>query len=244
MSLPAKEAMLAQVGKFTHNFTLLTLPNEVKPEDGVPETWVEMLRSQETGKKTWAEPWEPYRELLPCVLDFLEHKVHGVCVLLEQGQPPSLLYFFSSEGEDYYYEGGPPLGETVTDDPRRVWARLPPKLQAFYRNVHNGWTTISFMGPLPVEDIEFLSDYDWGDDETEELNAQLPFRLENAAMVFNNGGGDSLCLDLSLDAPEDHAFAWWHEETLEPMLDINFWDLMDGWICGQLEDVDLADQAE
>ncbi len=241
MSLPSKETMLAQVGKFTRDFTLLTLPGEVAPEDGVPETWIEMLRSQEAGRKTWAGPWEPYREILPCVLDFLERKVHGVCVLLIASQPPSLLYFYSSGGAHYYYQGEPPFGGTVPDDPRRIWARLPLKLREFYSAVHNGWTTISFMGPLPFGDIEFLADYDWGDDTTEALNLQLPFRLENAAMVFNNGGGDSLCLDLSLDTPENHALAWWHEETLEPMLDKNFWDLMDAWICGQLEDVDLAE---
>ena len=69
----------------------------------------------------------------------------------------------------------------------------------------------------------------------------MPFRLEDVAMVFGNGGGDYIGLDLSLGAPEDHALVWWHEDTLEPDLDENFWDLMDAWICGQLEDVDLAD---
>ena len=132
MSLPSKEAMYAEVGKFTRNFTLLTLPAEVAPEHDVPDAWVEMLRSQEAGKKTWAEPWEPFREILPCVLDFLEQRVQCVCVLLRANLPPMLLYFYSRDGADYYYyEGGPALGDTAPDDPRRIWARLPPKLQAF-----------------------------------------------------------------------------------------------------------------
>ncbi len=238
---PTKEAMTAQVGKFNRNFTLLTLPNEVSPEDGVPDGWVEMLRSQEAGKKTWAEPWEPHRQLLPFVLSFLEQRVHGVCVLLRAEMPPMLLYFFSDDGEDYYYEAGPPLGDTAPDDPRRIWARLPPNLQAFYRNVHDGWAHLSALGPLPFGDIEFLSDGTWGDDTTEELNRVMPFRLEDVAMVFGNGGGDYIGLDLSLDAPEDHSLVWWHEDTLEPDLDENFWTRMDGWICAQIEDVDLAD---
>ena len=75
------------------------------------------------------------------------------------------------------------------------------------------------MGPLPFEAVEFLSDHEWGDDETEAFNPQLPFRLENVAMVFGNDGGDALCLDLSSDVPEDHALCWWHEEPLAPMLD-------------------------
>lgn len=241
MSLPTKEAMLAEVGDFTRNFTLLTSLSEVTSEDGVPESWVEMLRSQEAGEKTWAKPWEPYREFLPGVLDFIEHKVHGVCVLLEAGKPPSLLYFYSEEGDNYFYQGELPLGDTVPDDPRQIWARLPPKLREFYATLHNGWTTISFMGPVPFDSIKFLSDFDGNDDWPEEVHTQLPFRLENVATVFNNGAGDHIGLDLSLDTPENHALVWWHEDVLEPDLNLNFWDLMDGWICGQLEDVDLAE---
>ena len=243
--LPPTEKMLAQVGKFVRNFTLLTLSDEVSPEDGVPDVWVGMLRSQEAGRKTWAEPWQGFRDLLPGVCDFLQRKVHGVCVLIKDGKPPSLLYVYSSGDHFYFYRGGPALGETVPDDPRNIWARLPPKLQEYYRDVHNGWTQLSSdsMGPLPFEDIEFLSDHGWGDDETEELDTLLPSRLENVAMVFGNGGGDWLCLDLSLDkkAVEAHALNWWHEDTLEPDLDENFWARVDEWICAQIEDVDEID---
>lgn len=244
MSLPAKEAMLAQIGKFVRGFTLLTSPGEVTPEQGVPDVWVEMLRSQEASRKTWAGPWEPFRERLPGVLDFLEHKVHGVCVLLKANQPPSLLYVYGRVEDLYFYRGGSALGDVVPDDPRSIWARLPLKLREFYSTLHNGWTELSSdsMGPLPLQDIEFLAGYDWSDDWPEEVNT-LPFRLENVAAVFGNGGGDSLCLDLSLsqEVIEAHALCWWHEDVLEPDLDINFWDLLDGWICGQLEDVAVAD---
>jgi hypothetical protein len=242
--MPPKEKMLAQVGKFVRSFTLLTLPSEVSPQDGVPDAWAEMLRSQEAGRKMWAEPWKAYRELLPGVLGFLERKVHGVCVLLEEGKPPSLLYVFSSGKTDYYfYRGGPAVGDTIPEDRRALWQRLPSTLQVFYSKLHDGWTSLSSdsMGPLPVKDIELLSDWT-GDMEPDEIS-RLPFRIDDVVMVFGNGGGDSLCLDLGLGAAaEDHALVWWHEDPFEPDLDQNFWALMDGWICGQLEDVDLAEQ--
>jgi hypothetical protein len=241
--MPSIEKMLEEVQGFVPHPVLLVSPEETEAQSSIPEAWIHMLRRQSEGIKSWMEPWKDFQNLLPGVYDFLQHKVHGVCVLLEEGKPPSLLYFYGRETDCYFYQGGPALGNKAPDNTRDIWRRLPARLQEFYSKVHNGWTTLSSMGPLPVEEIEFLSDHDWGDDETEELNAQLPFRLENVAMVFGNGGGDSLCLDLSLDqeAIEAHAIDWWHEDTLEPDLDENFWARMDEWICAQLEDVDLAE---
>ena len=92
------------------------------------------------------------------------------------------------------------------------------------------------LGPLPLAHLELLSDQDWELEPGEE--EALPFRLDQVLTVFNNGGGDLLGLDFGSGAPENHALVWWHEEPLEPDVDQNFWALMDGWICGQMETVD------
>lgn len=242
MSLPPTEEMLAKVHWVERNVVLVTSTDEVQAQMQVPEAWVEMLRRQSAGDKSWMEMWKPYRPLLPEVYDFLQHKVRGVCLLLKEPQPPSLLYVYSRGKNLYFFRGWPPLGDQVPEGKEDIWSCLLPGLQQFYRELHDGWTQLGSdaMGPLPVEDIEYLSDQDC--ELTPEEEARLPFRLSDVLTVFGNGGGDLLGLDLThgVSASESHALAWWHEEPLAPMLNKNFWGLMGAWIGGQVEDVDLA----
>ncbi|MGI4788188.1 MAG: hypothetical protein ACRYFS_04990 [Janthinobacterium lividum] len=242
MSLPPIEDMLAKVQKFERNAVLVTSADEVQDEMHVPEAWIEMLRRQSAGTKSWVEPWKPFQDLLPEVYDFLQHKVRGVCLLLKDQQPPCLLYVYSRGEKNYFFRGWPPLGDQMPQGKEKIWACLLPGLQQFYRELHNGWTHLSSnsMGPLPVNDIGYLSDQDWELEPDEE--ARLPFRLSDVLTVFANGGGDLLGLDLThgVSASESHALAWWHEEPLAPDLNMNFWGLMGGWIGGQLEHVDIA----
>lgn len=238
MPLPEMEKMLTQVRKFVRRSTLITSAEEAERVLGVPDTWVSVLRQQEQGVKSWAQLWQPYQTLLPGVYDFLQHQVRGVCLLREEQSPPSLLYLYSHGDADYFYRGYPALGSQQPGENHAAWKHLPPRLQEFYATLHNGWTELSSdaTGPLPLADIELLSDQDWelepGDED------RLPFRLDQVLTVFRNGGGDLLGLDFGSGAAEDHALAWWHEEPLKPDVDLNFWALMDGWISGQMEDVD------
>lgn len=161
-----------------------------------------------------------------------------MCLLREEQSPPSLLYVYSEGETDYFYRGYPALGSPPPEDSHNVWKHLPPRLQEFYLSLHDGWTELSSeaMGPLPLAEIELLSDQGWELEPGDE--ARLPFRLDQVLTVFRNGGGDLLGLDFGSGAPEDHALAWWHEEPLAPDVNQNLWALMDGWISGQMEDVD------
>lgn len=243
MSLPTKEKMLIKIRGFVPSSVLLTSADEIQTDMAVPDAWVEMLRQQDAGTQSWLAPWQAYQKLLPGVYEFLHQKVRGICVLLEDQKPPSLLYVYSRGENDYFYRGYPALDRASLEDRRDVWRKLPPHLQNFYSQLHNGWVFLvdDSLGPLPVQDIKFLSDYEW-DAEPEDLE-KLPFQLDQVIMVFSNGGGDYLALDLShgAEAAEDYALSWWHEEPLEPHLNFNFWELMDAWICGQVEDIDLAE---
>lgn len=234
MPLPETEKMLIQVGKFVRRSALIISAEEA---GRVPGVWVSALRQQEQGIKSWAALWQPYQNLLPGVYDFLQHQVRGVCLLREEQSPPSLLYVFSEGDANYFYRGYPALGSQQPEDSHNVWKHLPPRLQEFYATLHNGWTYLSSdaMGPLPLADIELLSDQDWDLEPGDE--AALPFRLDQVLTVFRSGGGDLLGLDFGAGAPEDQALAWWHEEPLKPDVSQNFWALMDGWISGQMEDV-------
>lgn len=244
MSLPPTEKMLSKIRNFVEAPILLISPDEVKTEMGVPAAWAEMLHQQNiSGGKGWVSPWMPYQNLMPGVLGFLQHKVRGVCVLLEEHKQPSLIYVYSHGEENYFHRGSIALGSKIPEGKQDIWERLPPRLRSFYSQVHNGWTMLSSnaIGPLPVEDIEFLADYDWDLEPSDQT--RLPFQLDKVITVFSNGGGDYLGLDLEQkpQAVEDHALVWWHEEPLEPDVDQNFWALMDAWIIGQMEDVDSAD---
>ena len=243
MSQPPTDSLLEQVRDFVSQPVLLTSFDEIQTEMAVPETWVKMLRRQSAGTRSWIEPWEPYRHLLPGVYDFLQHKVRGVCVLCEDQKPPSLLYVYSTKGEDDFHRGWPPLSGNVPEGKQAIWTQLFPGLKKFYSDLHNDWVCLpaNSLGPLPVENIERLSDQDWDLEPDDER--KLPFRLDEVLTVFSNGGGDYLGLDVGkgVSASEDHALAWWHEEPLTPDIDLNFWALMDGWICGQMEDVDRAE---
>lgn len=230
--------MLTQVRKFVRRSTLVISAEEAEGLPKVPDAWISVLRQQEQGVNGWAELWQPYQDLLPGVCDFLQHQVRGVCLLREEQSPPSLLYVYSRGDANYFYRGYPALGGPPPDGSHTVWKHLPPRLQEFYATLHNGWAELSSdaMGPLPLANIELLSDQDWVLEPADE--ARLPFRLDQVLTVFRNGGGDLLGLDFGSGTPEEHALAWWHEEPLKPDIDQNFWALMDGWICGQMEDVD------
>lgn len=195
MPLPATEKMLTQVRKFVRRSTLIISAEEAGRVPGIPAAWVTVLHQQERGIKSWADLWQPYRDLLPGVYDFLQHQVRGVCLLREEQSPPSLLYVYSWGEADYFYRGCRALGNPPPEESQAVWKLLPPRLQEFYVTLHNGWTELSSdaLGPLPLADIELLSDQDWELEPGDE--ARLPFRLDQVLTVFRNGGGDQLGMD-------------------------------------------------
>ncbi len=242
MNLPSIENILADMQQFVTNPVLLTSTAEIRADMNIPRDWVEMLRQQKEGVKSWVSPWAAYQNLLPGVYNFLQNKVRGVCVLLEAQKSPSLIYVYSQDGENYLHRGYPPLGDRVPKGQQGFWGNLPPDLQKFYSQLHDGWIELysGAIGPLPVEDLGLLSDGDW-DIEPGDLK-KLPFRLHEVITVFNNGGGDYIGLDFGQRPKpvEDCALVWWHENPRHPDIDQNFWALMDGWISGQMEGVDLA----
>lgn len=243
MSLPSIEKMLGEVQGFVTNPTLLISAEEAEAVPDVPEVWVEMLRQQQQGIKSWVEPWQAYQDLLPDVYYFLQHQVQGICLLLEEQCSPSLLYVYSREENDYYFHRGRLMLDSIIPESKKgVWEKLPPKLQNFYAHLYDGWTELSSnaIGPLPIKDIEFLSDQDWDIEARDK--GKLPFQLNEVVTVFNNGAGDLIGLDVrqGVAEAEAHALVWWHEEPLHPDVNLDFWALMNAWISSQVEDVDLA----
>ncbi|WP_261316243.1 SMI1/KNR4 family protein [Burkholderia dolosa] len=121
---------------------------------------------------------------------------------------------------------------------RRPAVALPDDLRSFYQLAHNGWTFFpaNSMGPLPIGDQTALTaKLDLTPDETRALGVNPDF----VWTVFQNGGGDYLCLDLRDSAGDGSAAGriWWHDNPaeLEP---VDFWAVMNAWFEIFVEDAD------
>ena len=199
------------------------------------------MREQAAGRKTWLSLWQDYSDVLPETYCFLRDKVKSVAVLLTHSQPPMLLYTYGQGAKLFLYKGLPPISAVPEHASTSFWQCLPAKLRQFYTQTHNGWVQYASdaIGPLPLEQVYALSDPDF--DVSAEIENQLPFKVEDVYAIFSNGGGDYLAIDCD---KAQYSYAngviWWHEKPLESERNLDFWTYMDGWISGQVEDMDNA----
>ncbi len=243
MALPAKQILLNELASFIRNPRLALTPEELEPGLNIPQTWIDLLRQQrDTGRANVSELWREMETELPSVLEFLRNNLQGIGVMTEENNRSWLIYFYTIDGEIYFYKGGVPLGKAIPPELIERYKLMPSKLRYFHSSVHNGWTFLpsNALGPLPVEDTFFLSELEWDMEEGDE--EKLPFKLENVLAVFANGGGDYLCLDTGEEKnPElSMALIWWHEEPLAPDMYVNFWPAMNEWMKTGFEEADPA----
>lgn len=242
MSMPSKEEILVVVQRYTRDVVILALlPQDIPDGYSVPDEWKAILQEQAAGKKTWLSLWQDYNNVLPETFAFLRDKVKGVAVLITQSQPPMLLYVYSKGVNNYLYKGFPPVIEAPNQDSIPFWQCMPDMLKHFYTHVHNGWVQYASdaIGPLPLQGVFPLTDPDF--DVSADVEAQLPFDLNRVFAVFSNGGGDYLAIDCD-KVPDSNTYGiiWWHEKPLEAEVNLDFWAYLDGWISGQVEDMDKA----
>ncbi|MNJ63841.1 hypothetical protein D3C77_597660 [compost metagenome] len=147
------------------------------------------------------------------------------------GREIELLYIFHDSNGFYYYVGGAPLGKNFPGSNKVKL--LPWKLSEFYVKVHNGFTFFpaQSMGPQKIENTMCVADL------IDEEDVKF---AEEWLTVFSNGGGDYLAVDLK-SKDLDEGVIWWHEEPVDPELDVNVFDIMDSWISIFLEDTRLRD---
>lgn len=174
---------------------------------------------------------------MPSIGAFLRGKLKNLSVLEEPRGGTSLLYEFTSGGDDLnFYRGRQPL-LAVPEKFQGVWECIPADLRYFYLRIHNGWTFVpsESMGPLPVEYWHFLSEdkFDIDDD----VAAGLPIDISQTLAVFHNGAGDYLCLDFADQTAEARGVIWWHDNPEEPEF-VDFWAVLDAWIGIFLEEAD------
>jgi hypothetical protein len=236
MRYPSERQLIRDLEPFVNDPVLILSPADIGAQSDVPAQWKSLLEQQQNGVPTpWVPMWEPLEEVLPSVLAFLREKVLGVAVLLEPEAAPALVYFYQSPKKYRFYRGGLPMDRKIPERIREVWASFPPLLCSFYA-FHDGWTYLpsNALGPLPMEDMSFLSDEDW---DIENPSA-LPFDPAKVIAIFASGGGDYLCLDTGNPDAEGIATAliWWNEEPDDPDMNVDFWPTLDEWMKVGFED--------
>ncbi len=223
--------MLEYLSRYAGDVTILT-PELVEQEelDRWPEQWRSILGAapKERIDQTLAM-WKPFSQELQSLLAYLTKHLERVEVV-RSSRGISLIYGIrAGDGSLMYYEGKLPTGE-VPDDKQPLWEALPRALRAFYEKLHNGWYYFASesMGLVPRNDVIVLGDLEWG--ILESLDT-VPVGLDQSLGLFHNGSGDYVCIEKREAGPR--GFLWFHDSA--PRTDIEFWPVVDSWLCIGLE---------
>jgi hypothetical protein len=197
-------------------------PSDVPAGLVIPKEWKDFGLGSGSASK-FPRAWQMFADELPWVLSLLDLCLIGTAIL--ESDPIELLYIFHDANGLYYYTGGLPL---ETSRPHGTKFPFKGKVSEFYQGLHNGFTFFPArsMGPQRVENFTCVADLI--DEEDTEFASKW-------ITLLSNGAGDYLAVDLaSLD--HDKGVIWWHEEPLEPEIDMNVFEVMDTWISIFLED--------
>ncbi|MBR8457263.1 SMI1/KNR4 family protein [Burkholderia dolosa] len=232
-------AYAAELQRFKLRGRVWLASKDIPADVQVPTAWRALLDMRDAALETsLAKMWARVVDRLPAVRQFFDEKLRRPAVLQKENGDLCLLYPYIVDHDDLnFFIGHPPLGDLVSDD-MPLWRALPDDLRSFYQLTHNGWTFFpaNSMGPLPIGDQTALTaKLDLTPDETRALgvNPDLVWT------VFQNGGGDYLCLDLRDSAGDGSAAGriGWHDNPaqLEP---VDFWAVVNAWFEIFVEDAD------
>lgn len=215
---------------------LATVPSELPDDVSLPKSWLRLLREQERGDGLdWEPMWRGFEKLLPMAYAFLESHCCGVAVLCRPNVAPHLLYVYPCKSEEFdcgysyrAFVGGPPTPKKVPKSLRSAYDVIPPKLQPFYHQVHDGWVELSLLeyGPLPLSHIKPLADT-LDDTQSSGLDA------DNLWEVMRVNGGRAFCIDATTSGRNRPKAALWFAASPESGLD--FWKAVRDWMRDGLE---------
>lgn len=217
------DAFRARIVKELKGYDVYFSADEVPSRVDFPRQWRGFGYSNGVGGHIPAA-WQYFAEVLPWVNAWLDKCVIGT--VLAVSDRPYLMYVYTENGDLGFYVGGVPLGGEKANNPKYQW--LPPKLKAFYADLHDGFGFYigCTMGPSRLEDFVFIKDL---------CDEEYP-ALPDMTGVFSSGAGDYL--SLAKPPAEAEAFIWWHEEPDTPTRNIDLWGVMDSWMSIFLENSD------
>ena len=135
--------------------------------------------------------------------------------------------------ESIYYEGRLPNKSLYNLKMQHVWSSIPKSITKFYGELHNGFYYFPSraMGLVLIERIAYFKEYECG--ILDDLNESLGINIDIYYGFFENGMGGYVAVDLN-NCAENIATLWFTND--KPEYNVNFWDIIDGWIVIGLQD--------
>ena len=197
------------------------------PKDCSP-AWREILMDREP-HATIGNLWRPMEDRLPRVSRALKERLRGVGLLRTEEVPESLLYFFSSGGEQVEFRGRQPLsGSDLTA------SRLPDDFLEFY-GIHDGFVLYRTESEGPLSKAQWVG----GDTLWPEATRQIPVgdcRLSDIVIVFR--GGDDSAFGFDTSTTPSIPLVLRSDGTLDVLLDM--WTAIDDEMAVILDDCDFT----
>ncbi len=205
----------------------------------IPQSWWPLLTLGEIDRDLLIKLWQPASANLPMTLVELTERLHGLAVLEETNDLPSLLYIFvTDDGHVYFYKGRIPID--AGQIPKRLqeaWQLAPEEFHKLY-SIHNGWYQFPALsnGFFPVEQWRRLSSREWGLDA--ETIGLLPFDIDRTLFTHYDGGSGYLGLEFPPDDRKGRTrtVRWWTNDTAASAANIRLWEELDSAISARLHD--------
>lgn len=204
-----------------NNFYDFEIITSVDDHTDMPDAWRKIISANNlSDKKSILNTyWSPFADKLAKTLSLINHHLEDAVVIKENGEY-RLVYLINIDDFVSVYVGHlPTTGAPFLDE-------MPDDIAAYYKTVHNGWyeKISGGLGFLPLEDIERLSDKEWG--ILEDISAP-DFDLDKVFYVFHNAGTGYLCINAT-DPDNPEYLIFWSDKA--PKVDIGFWSFLDSWI--------------
>ena len=218
----ANDDLLNYLKRYVRDPKIVTIDDQVS---GLPAAWKNLLGLEQTERiKAVLQQWQGFKIEFQQVLAYLEKKLEAI-EIIQSSRGLCMIYAVRSQSDNImYYEGRPPLEKNTNTEIEELWQQLNPRLNAFYRELHNGWQYFAneSLGLSPVEKCFALSKHDWG--ILEQLDT-VPIDLKQSLAIFSNGMGDYICQ--TFENNKEHTFLWFHDQ--EPKYNLDLWPLVDTW---------------
>ncbi|HLP88951.1 MAG TPA: SMI1/KNR4 family protein [Nostocaceae cyanobacterium] len=240
MSQLTQADILNDLEGYCYNPKLIIDHQDIPPEviSQIPPSWLSLLSLGTVEFTKLRELWQPVIHRVEMIIENLESRLQGLAILIEDNQPPSLLYIFLNDEELYYHRGFPPLTEKeITETVKPFWSKLPEDFKKLY-TIHNGWTSMfdMSMGHKPIDKISLLSSTEWSLEA--KVIENLPINYTKTIIVFTNGGSGYIGFELPELDREPRPLIFWSDKPTQPDLDIKFWTIFNTWISIDLQSKD------
>ncbi|MDG5471397.1 SMI1/KNR4 family protein [Jeotgalibacillus sp. ET6] len=225
------EQKLGFLRKYNRNAQLISCHEIHQLECGkIPNSWYELFQEENAARRVemilsfWKER---VGVELRNTISYLSRHLEEVELMDINGRYSILYTIKTDDGEIRYYEGGNPKDEFNNKELEKSWGKFPSTIRNFYQTVHNGFYYYSSqsMGLVPLEDVTFFDDDEWG--IIEELEEPLQIDLQTTFGFFKSGMGGYVAVDYK-NFNNDNATLWWTNK--EPRYNLDFWDIVDEWI--------------